>query len=119
MYQITSQLRARSDTLNQLHTGTEEDDELILLKHMITNGWPTSIKEVPPEIQAYWMFCEEEGTDLNKSLVIYRNTPLSHMLQSPMQILQSRTARTQLPMSSTARIQQGLGSEQLRVNNKN
>ena len=36
-----------------------------------------------------------------------------------MQILQSRTARTQLPMSSAARIQQELGSEELRVNNKN
>ena len=62
---------------------------------------------------------KEEGTDLYKSLMIYRNTPLLHKLQSPMQILQSRTARTQLPMSTTARIQQGLGSEQLRVNNKN
>ena len=56
MCQITSQLRARIDTLNQLCTATQEDDELILLKHMITNGWPNSIKEVPPEIQAYWMF---------------------------------------------------------------
>ena len=62
---------------------------------------------------------KEEGTDLYKSLMIYRNTPLSHKLQSPMQILQSQTARTQLPMSSAARIQQGLGSEQMRVNNKN
>ena len=59
IYQITSQLKARSDTLNQLHIATQEDDELILLKHMITNGWPHSIKEVPPEIQAYWTFCEE------------------------------------------------------------
>ena len=59
MYQITSQLKVRSDTLNQLYTATQEDDELILLKHMITNGWPNSIKEVPPEIQAYWMFKEE------------------------------------------------------------
>ena len=62
---------------------------------------------------------KEEGTDLYKSLMIYRNTPLSHKLQSPMQILQSQTARTQLPMSSAAKIQQGLGSEQLRVSNKN
>ena len=62
---------------------------------------------------------KEEGTDLYKSLMMYRNTPLSHKLQSCMQNLQSQTARTQLPMSSTARIQQGLGSEQLRVNNKN
>ena len=59
MYQITSQLKAMSDTLNQLFTASQEDDELILLKHMITNGWPNSIKEVPPEIQAYWMFWEE------------------------------------------------------------
>ena len=61
---------------------------------------------------------EEEGTDLYKSLMIYRNTPLSHKLQSPMQIPQSWTARTQLPMSSAARIQQGLGSEQLSISNK-
>ena len=32
---------------------------------------------------------QEEGTDLYKSLMIYRNTPLSNKLQSPMQILQS------------------------------
>ena len=59
IYQITSQLKARADTLNQLHTAAEEDDELILLKHMITNGWPNSIKEVPPEIQVYWTFQEK------------------------------------------------------------
>ena len=59
IYQITSQLRARSDTLNQLCIATQEDDKLTLLKHTITNGWPNSIKEVPPEIQDYWTFCEE------------------------------------------------------------
>ena len=32
---------------------------------------------------------QEEGTDLYKSLMIYRNTPLSSYLQSPMQIFQS------------------------------
>ena len=32
---------------------------------------------------------QEEGTDLYKSLMIYRNTPLSCHLQSPLQILQS------------------------------
>ena len=59
IYQITIQLKTRSDTLNQLHIATQEDDKLILLKHMITNGWPNSIKEVPPEIQTYWTFHEE------------------------------------------------------------
>ena len=62
---------------------------------------------------------QEEGTDLYKSLMIYRTSPLSNKLQSPMHILQSQTTRTQLPMSNVARLQQGLGSEQLRVNNKN
>ena len=57
----------------------------------------------------------QEGTDLNKSLMIYRNTPLSSHLQSPMQILQSQTARSQLPMSDMAKKQFGLGREQLRV----
>ena len=45
--------------LNQLCIATQENDELILLKNMITNGWPNSIKEVPPKIQAYLTFHEE------------------------------------------------------------
>ena len=39
---------------------------------------------------------QEEGTDLYKGSMIYRNTPLSNRLQSPMQILQSWTTRTQI-----------------------
>ena len=89
------------------------------------------ITSSPPHSQSNWLaekygqivknlfYAKEEGTDLYKSLMIYRSTPLSYKLQSPMQILESQTARTQLPMSSTTRIEQGLGSEQLRVNNKN
>ena len=53
LYQITSQLKARSDKLNQLCMATQEDEELILLKHTLTNGWPNSIEEVPPKMQAY------------------------------------------------------------------
>ena len=59
IYQIISQSKAMSDMLNQLHVATQEDDELILLKHTINKGWPNSLKEVPPEIQAYWTFHEE------------------------------------------------------------
>ena len=63
---------------------------------------------------------KKEGTDLYKQFNDkQKHSIMSHKLQSIMQILQSQTARTQLPMSSAARIQQGLGSEQLRVNNKN
>ena len=31
----------------------------------------------------------EEGADLYKALIIYRNTPLTRNMQSPMQILQT------------------------------
>ena len=37
----------------------QEDDELALLKHTIIHGWPSTIREVPSEIQAYWTFKEE------------------------------------------------------------
>ena len=39
-------------------------------------------------------------------------------MQSPMQILQNRTARSQLPMSNNARRQLGLGPEKLRIKMK-
>ena len=62
---------------------------------------------------------KEEGTNLCKSLMIYRNTSLSHMLQSPMQILQSQAARTELPMSSAGKNTTGTRlTGQLRVSNK-
>ena len=85
VYQITIQLKARSDTLNQLCTATQEDDELILLKHMITNGWLNSLKEVPSEIQAYWMFQEEltieDGLILKGSWIVIPNSKHKQILQ--------------------------------------
>ena len=62
---------------------------------------------------------KEEGKDPFKSLMIYHNTPLTSSLQSMMQILQSRTARSDLPMSHAARKQLGLDSELLRNKHKN
>ena len=59
LYQITNQLSTRSDSLNQLRLATQKDDELILLKHTITQGWPSTIKEVPNVLQPYWTFREE------------------------------------------------------------
>ena len=46
-YQITHHLCARSESLQQIRIATQEDDELDLLKHTITQGWPSTIKEVP------------------------------------------------------------------------
>ena len=62
---------------------------------------------------------KEEGKDLYQSLMVYRNTPLSSSLQSPIKILASRSARSDLPMSNAARKQKGLDCEQLRIKHKN
>ena len=58
-YQITNQLYARSDSQQQIRIATQEDDELVLLKHTVTQGWPSTIKEVPSLLQSYWTFREE------------------------------------------------------------
>ena len=57
--QITKQLPARCDSLQQLRLATQADDELAILKHTIMQGWPRTIKQVPPELQPYWTFREE------------------------------------------------------------
>ena len=59
VYQITQQLSARSESLNQLRVSMQANDELVLLKHTIMQGWPSSIKQVPPVLQPYWTFREE------------------------------------------------------------
>ena len=55
---------------------------------------------------------KEEGKDFHKCLMIYHNIPLS--LQMPMQILQGRNARYELPISNIAGNKLGLKPEVLR-----
>ena len=57
--QITSQLNARGDSLQQLHEATQADDTLAILKYTIQNGRPSNIKELSSKIQAFWTFREE------------------------------------------------------------
>ena len=45
--------------MNQLRVATQEDYVLVLLKQVITQGWPSNVKEVPKELQPYWTFREE------------------------------------------------------------
>ena len=59
IYQITSQLNARSDSLQQLHEASQVDDTLAILKYTIQKGWPSTIKELPSKLQPYWTFREE------------------------------------------------------------
>ena len=58
-YQITNQLFARSDNVQQIRIATQEDHELALLKHIFTQGWPSTSKQVPSDLQSYWTFREE------------------------------------------------------------
>ena len=46
---------------------------------------------------------KEEGQDLYKCLMTYRNTPLSNTLQSLIQILSNRATRFTLPLSNAAK----------------
>ena len=57
--QITSQLKARNDSLYSKRLATQANDNLAILKYIIQQGWPKTIKEVPQEIQKYWTFHEE------------------------------------------------------------
>ena len=59
IHQITSQPNAISDSLNDIRIAIKEDEELALLKHIITHGWPSTIREVTSIIQSYWTFWEE------------------------------------------------------------
>ena len=62
---------------------------------------------------------KEEGQDLYKCLMTYRNTPLSTTLQSPMHILSNIITRSTLPLSIAAKRQMGLHSEPYTTNQKN
>ena len=59
VYQISHQLPARSDSLQEIQQTTLADDKLALLKHTIMMGWPNNIKEIPQVLHPYWTFHEE------------------------------------------------------------
>ena len=74
MNQITKQLPARCDSLQQLRLATQADDELAILKHTIMQGWPETIKQVPPDLHPYWTFREEltieDGLILKGTIIV-------------------------------------------------
>ena len=59
---------------------------------------------------------KDEGTDIYKCLMIYCNTLLQSTSKSPMQMLQQRSARSQLPMLNAAFRQLGIAAEQTTAN---
>ena len=75
--QITSQLKAWNDSLHRIRLATQADDNLVILKHIIQQGWPKTVKKVPQEIQKYWTFCEEltieDGLILKGTCIVIPN----------------------------------------------
>ena len=59
VYQISHQLPARSDSLQEIRQATQTNDELALLKHTIMSGWPANIRQIPQVLHPYWTFREE------------------------------------------------------------
>ena len=83
--------------------------------HPQSNGLAERIVQI---VKSLFYKATEEGKDLFKYLMIYHNTPLTSSLKSLMQILQSRSARSDLPMSNAVRPQLGLQVEDHRKADK-
>ena len=85
LYQITNQLSTRCDNLNQLRLAMQEDDDLVLLRHTIIQGWPSTIKEVPNVLQPYWTFREEltavDGLVLKGTRIVIPNKKCEALLK--------------------------------------
>ena len=85
LYQITKQFSTRSDSLNQLRLVAQKDDELALLKHTTTQGWPSTIKEAQCAIQLYWTFHEEltveDGLVLKGTRIVIPNKKCEAILR--------------------------------------
>ena len=48
-----------SEYLQKIKTATSKDTEMIVLRNMICDGWPTSFKKVPIMLRSYWTFRDE------------------------------------------------------------
>ena len=58
VHYVTSSLNCSADKLQVLRESTKLDETLVLLKEIVTQGWPEKIKDLPPELQPYWTFQE-------------------------------------------------------------
>ena len=83
--EITKQLPARCWKLTTVKIATQTDDELAILKHTIMQGWPRTIKQVPPELHPNWTFREEltieEGLILKGTRIVILSKHCQAILQ--------------------------------------
>ena len=92
---------------------------IMLQAHPIMHNLNDFLKKYILIVKSLFYKAKEKGKDLLKCLMIYHNIHLSGSLQSPVQILQSLSTISDLPLSKAARQQLGLQPEKLRTVNKN
>ena len=105
-----------SETFKQLMTEYQVNHITSSPHYLQSNGLAEKCVQI---IKNLFHKAKEEGQDLHKCLMTYRNTPLSSTLQSLMQILSNRVTRSTLPLSNAAKRQMGLPNDHLRMNQKN
>ena len=85
VHQVISQLKAREGSLHSIQLATQADDNLAILKHIIQQGWPKTVKEVSQEIQKYWTFREEltieDGLILKSTRIVILDVKREQILQ--------------------------------------
>jgi len=60
-----------NEYLQKIQEKTPKDPELAALKEVALNGWPYTIKEVPPVLRPYWNYREE--LSIEGSLIMKRH----------------------------------------------
>lgn len=61
--QIHSVPAFSSECLQKIQLETAKDPELDALKEVVYNGWPTTVRELPPLVRPYWTYREELFVD--------------------------------------------------------
>ena len=52
-----------SEMIEKVKQATTSDEELMMLKKIVHEGWPASIKEVPQVLEPYWSYRNEITID--------------------------------------------------------
>ena len=49
-----------SEMIEKIKQATTSDEELMMLKKIVHEGWPISVKEVPQVLKPYWSYRESK-----------------------------------------------------------
>ena len=78
IHEVCSQFS--SEMIEKVKQATTSDEELMMLKKIVHEGWPTSIKEVPQILKPYWSYRDEITID-NGILMKGQRIIISSVLQ--------------------------------------